>query len=346
LDNDTFDIGGNENKKKDTNEKKIEETGDPSSEELEEWETAKVSGFTSYNDWKDAKKGGFTTYDNWVQAKNEGFDKKSEWDDWQEIKSSGLTDIGLFQETMKINFMQNNLRKMFLIQLKLAKKGGFDSYRTWKEAQKWKIDDYSEWQLVKDFNLQSMEEYALVKEFQKKINLLLDELYPNQSLSFERIKEINAEDYNYNQIKTPPNSIVYKDFTKERFEDLLEKTIKFLILNSDIYKYSRLTHSILKIPSMQISYQENSTKPNIASKIQCSNCQNLIPKINDFCQYCGFKVIKCPICQSPLVNAIGICINCKTQFHKHHLLEVVKVSGQCPICKTELKDYQIQNLED
>ena len=74
----------------------------------------------------------------------------------------------------------------------MAKKGGFNSIQTWKEAEKWNINDFDEWQFVNALSLQNVEEYELVKELQKKFLILLDELYPNQEISLNIILEFFA----------------------------------------------------------------------------------------------------------------------------------------------------------
>ena len=103
-------------------------------------------------------------------------------------------DIDLFNETRNIQFFQNTLRKNFLLLLKQAKKGGFNSYQAWKEAKKWNIDTYADWQIVTELKLQNTEEYELVLQLRKKIFSLLEELFPNQELPIKRIIEITAKD--------------------------------------------------------------------------------------------------------------------------------------------------------
>ena len=340
---------GNENSKEGTNQQNQDknkslplEAREGGFTSIQEWELANNGGFNSKNDWEKAKKGSFNSYQNWIQAQNEGFETKEDWDDWQELKESGLTDIDLFYESKDIGFYQNNLRKAFLVNLKLAKKGGFNSYLTWKNAQKWNIDTYDEWQLVKELHLQSQEEYELIKEFKKMILGLFEELFPNQEITINRMLEINAEDYKYNQSKTGEKKLVYKNFTRERFEELYESTVKLLVLDNEEYKYSRITKSIIKIPVSKIpSDIEPQTKQDVLN-FPCPNCHNSIAKTSLFCQYCGEKIEKCPICQSALLNnSIGSCPNCKTKFHMHHFQEVLKVSGKCPVCKNEVQEHEI-----
>ena len=289
-----------------------------------------------------AKIGGFKTFDDWIQAQNEGFDTKLDWDDWNEIKKSGFSDLDLFNETKNIRFYQNDLRKAFLSSLKLAKKGGFISFQAWKDAQKWKIDSYAEWLLVRELNLQSLEEFHLVKQFEAKLGSLLNELFPNQELPLLRLIEIFAEDYKYDHSKTGSKDIVYSSVTKQRFEELLEKTIKFIILDRDNYKYSRLTNSIFKIfPVQSVSISTPQTQKN-SDQFQCPNCHNKISKTNSFCQFCGQKIEKCPICQLPLItDSPSSCPQCNSKFHLNHLQEVIKVTGKCPVCKTNLQEHQI-----
>lgn len=89
---------------------------------LQDWNSAREGGFSIFEEWAKAKKGGFDQYDHWLEAQNEGFDNKIEWEDWEELKNSGFTDIDLFFETKDISFYQTGLRRAFISHLKLAKK--------------------------------------------------------------------------------------------------------------------------------------------------------------------------------------------------------------------------------
>ena len=97
-----------------------------------------------------------------------------------------------------------------------------------------------------------------------------------------------------------------------------------------------------------LSYQTNELRqPGSEYKIktiQCPNCQNQIQKTSIFCSECGYKLSKCAICKGPINNLdeIGRCPNCKGNYHLSHLSESIKVSGKCPVCKSELKEQEIE----
>ena len=195
---------------------------------------------------------------------------------------------------------------------------------------------------MKELNLESIDEYKLVKEFQKNILDIFAELFTNQELTINRLLEINAENYKYNPSKTKEHSLVYKNFTRERFEELYENTVKLLVLDNNEFKYSRITKTIIKIPVSSFSSRVVQQEKKDLLHFQCPNCHNEIAKTSIFCQFCGQKVDKCAICQSALSNdTIGTCPHCQTSFHLHHLQEVVKVSGKCPVCRNELQEHDI-----
>ena len=305
-------------------------------------EEAIKNGFINKLDWETAKKCGFENYNDWINAKNEGFETKNEWDDWQEIKSSDLVDLASYYESKDIGFIQNKLRKSFIVSLKLAKKSGFDSLQSWKDAKKLDIDNFSEWLVVKDLQLQSIEEYQLIKEFQKKITRLIEEINEDQGQPLEKIITVISKDYYYNRSETKGNDLVYKNLTKERFEDLLERTIKITVLDSEIYRYSRLTNSILKITKLQLDPNLTPEKLKHFNNLLCPKCEYEISKTSVFCENCGQKIESCSICKLALeIGEIGTCPKCKTSFHLHHFLEVIKVYGSCPICKSEVREQDI-----
>lgn len=322
---------------------------------IEEWESATKEAILSYKDylsfvefskegipkdrWLKIKESGFYSYNDWIEAHNEGFTTKREWDDWQELKDSGFVDIDLFYETKNIGFMQTNLRKSFLELLKVAKKSGFDTFLEWKEAKNWNIDNKQDWDLVKEFSIQSIKEFELFKELVEKVENLLNELLPNQEITVDRIFELIDEEYNFDHKKTPNKQIVYKTFSKELFEEILQKGIRYEASNSSRYRFSRLTNIFMRSNSEK---QANVQSEPRVFGFQCPNCHNSIPKTSSFCPDCGEKLLKCLICQTILTDAtIGTCPHCNTKFHLNHLKEAIKVYGQCPKCKNNLKEFEI-----
>ena len=192
-------------------------------------------------------------------------------------------------------------------------------------------------------NLESVEEYELVKEFQGKLDELFRELYVNQEIAINRILDIFAEDYKYNRSETQSGQLIYHDFTKELFENILERTIRQVALDSEIFKYSRLNNSIMKVATLGMAQPKEGPRIiNITSSIRCPNCQNKFDKSSTFCSHCGEKILKCSICLLPLLNEnTGTCPSCNNTFHLNHIEEVIKVTGKCPICKEKLKEIDL-----
>ena len=101
-------------------------------------------------------------------------------------------------------------------------------------------------------------------------------------------------------------------------------------------KYSNDVEDNSNIPNYNININQ-------ISKIQCPNCWNQIRKTSIFCPECGFKLNRCPICKSLILpnDNQTHCPHCNELFHITHFREAIKVSGVCPLCKFEIKDYEI-----
>ena len=137
-------------------------------------------------------------------------------------------------------------------------------------------------------------------------------------------------------------SIIYKNFSRERFEDLEERIVKMLVLDNDTYKYSRINDSIMKMQSKTITISSDQQEKDDVLQFKCVNCKNKIPKTSQFCQHCGQKVESCPICKSVLLTeTVRKCPHCETAYHERHIKEVVKVSGKCPVCKKDLQENEL-----
>lgn len=114
------------------------------------------------------------------------------------------------------------------------------------------------------------------------------------------------------------------------------------ITRKDLYSQVGISKSAFQDIS-DSEFQGRKEVQNTFLNLLCPYCHNEISKTNTFCPECGYKLMKCPICKGILKeqDQLGQCPNCKETFHMNHLKETVKVSGTCPICKSELKEFEI-----
>ena len=323
--------------------------------DITEWHDAKEKGIVKYSDyqlWQELSKknisindffsmleGNFTDIDQWTQAHNEGFDNKVDWEDWQEIKNSGFTDIDLFYESKSVSFIQNSLRKTFLKDLKLAQKGGFKSYQEWTDAKKWGVRNFETWNYIKGLGFSSESEYILFKEFKIKLLSSVHDFDDSDASKIQTLKDSVIEDFNYDTSDTNLKTLVYKDFTRQRFEEILELAIQEIINDNGQFNTESLKESIIDIK--KLVSDENQLEKAIATII-CPNCRKETAKANSFCSECGEKIEKCFICDSSLfTERNAICPNCKTKFHYGHFKEYIKISGCCPKCRVNLNELDL-----
>ncbi|MEM3587465.1 MAG: hypothetical protein QXO71_09115 [Candidatus Jordarchaeaceae archaeon] len=85
-------------------------------------------------------------------------------------------------------------------------------------------------------------------------------------------------------------------------------------------------------------------KPSLRGNV-CIKCGAEIPEQFDTCPECGEIVIKCVLCKSNISPA-KVCYypHCNSSFHRDHLLEWVKVRGNCPHCGIRLSQKEIYRL--
>lgn len=77
--------------------------------------------------------------------------------------------------------------------------------------------------------------------------------------------------------------------------------------------------------------------------MNCPSCGKALYKEGNFCPYCGFKLERCIVCNLTIgkEDEITRCPYCSGIAHRDHMLEYIKVKGQCPICGKELKKYEL-----
>ena len=70
----------------------------------------------------------------------------------------------------------------------------------------------------------------------------------------------------------------------------------------------------------------------------CFECGAPIRVNAIYCTSCGKEIVNCPVCKLNIDfdDKVGICVHCGTKGHLSHIKEAVKVSGFCPICRTEM----------
>ncbi len=77
--------------------------------------------------------------------------------------------------------------------------------------------------------------------------------------------------------------------------------------------------------------------------IKCPFCGEILPKDAGDCPNCGTEIYQCEICSQSIVygDDFAKCPHCGTFFHSDHLLEWLKVKGNCPNCKEPLSEIDI-----
>jgi len=62
-----------------------------------------------------------------------------------------------------------------------------------------------------------------------------------------------------------------------------------------------------------------------------------------FCAECGEQVKRCQICRAMIVygDVLLECPHCNNSFHSEHIREWLKVSGDCPVCKTRIYESDL-----
>ncbi|MEX2722496.1 MAG: zinc ribbon domain-containing protein [Candidatus Freyarchaeota archaeon] len=111
----------------------------------------------------------------------------------------------------------------------------------------------------------------------------------------------------------------------------MEREVRRAIENTRAHILASASKKPVKIP---VTVQER--------LIDCPGCGEALREDANFCPYCGFKLEKCIVCNFRLSKGkILKCPYCSGQAHRDHLLEYVKVKGQCPSCGKELKEYDL-----
>ncbi len=76
---------------------------------------------------------------------------------------------------------------------------------------------------------------------------------------------------------------------------------------------------------------------------ECPSCGKPLSKEGGFCPYCGSKLEKCTVCNLIIGkdDEITKCPYCSGIAHRDHILEYIKIKGECPRCGKELKKYEL-----
>jgi len=100
--------------------------------------------------------------------------------------------------------------------------------------------------------------------------------------------------------------------------------------------YNRTSQSVSPLSTLQKSYQS-----------QCPKCGNPILEKQKSCGFCPQR-FTCAICLKSVISTkdtdIVDCPQCSNLFHRHHLLNSVKMKPECPICHIKLTQSAVSNL--
>ncbi|MHA1978645.1 MAG: hypothetical protein ACW98I_17215, partial [Candidatus Hodarchaeales archaeon] len=101
----------------------------------------------------------------------------------------------------------------------------------------------------------------------------------------------------------------------------------------DIYSKTLKTTST---PQKRPNYQSN-----------CPKCNNPILEGQKNCGFCTQR-LTCAICLKSVVQVTDVdlveCTQCSNYFHRHHLLQTVKMRRECPICSVRLTEREVSSL--
>ncbi len=91
-----------------------------------------------------------------------------------------------------------------------------------------------------------------------------------------------------------------------------------------------------------------STQP-LQSHFICPKCSKPFLIDMKLCGYCGTS-LRCEICKHPLrssvrTDALSQCFYCESWFHYSHLLEWVRIKGNCPMCRKSLSMLDVKEVK-
>jgi len=82
----------------------------------------------------------------------------------------------------------------------------------------------------------------------------------------------------------------------------------------------------------------------------CIYCQTPIPTIEIegqlVCPQCGKEVFSCSICRKNLYHGEEIVVEekCGNLFHRRHIVEWIKIKGQCPMCQSRINEENLKTF--
>jgi hypothetical protein len=119
--------------------------------------------------------------------------------------------------------------------------------------------------------------------------------------------------------------------------------LEILSLNPDIGEYSPLEQVFIKHTEIAESTISKMYSP-IAMLQTCPHCDNKQSVLIKHCTECKKELSICQICKRGFTdNEVSIkCPHCLNHFHRNHLLEYVKIKGDCPVCKERLQADQLE----
>jgi hypothetical protein len=88
-------------------------------------------------------------------------------------------------------------------------------------------------------------------------------------------------------------------------------------------------YKISKTSQTDVSHTE------VSVPLRCPYCSCSLEFSDNVCVECGESISRCKICYGILRpgDTVVYCHHCSNPFHREHIWEWIKVSGQCPVCK-------------
>ncbi len=124
------------------------------------------------------------------------------------------------------------------------------------------------------------------------------------------------------------------DSTIEQTES---KVIEILSLHPELGEYLPLEQVFIKHAEISESTISKFSRPTDTLQ-KCPKCGSRQSVLIRHCTQCKIELSSCQICKRGFAeNEITVtCSHCNNKFHKNHLLEYIKIKGECPVCKEKL----------
>ena len=147
--------------------------------------------------------------------------------------------------------------------------------------------------------------------------------------------------------------IFYEDFTDKELKIRKKNIEKFIKkLNSsfdkgDIKGEEYFQQYIEKNEELTVIEQIIRDRKEDKSRV-CIICKAELAEDAKICESCRNKVPECFVCKRPIdrKGRVKACPFCKQKYHAPHILEWLKVKGNCPKCKKKVLENELVELGD